>query len=292
MAGIVDEIKRYFNEGDATARLILINLGVYVAYLMVAIFSGLFQANWSSYFIDWTALPSDLGKLVFRPWTVISYMFLHQGFMHIFFNMLWLYFSGRIFTEYMGGKRLIATYLLGGLIGGALYVISYNVFPGLTEFAAISNNRGASAGVMAIVLAAATYAPNLRVRLFFVLDLKLWMIAALALLSDLIYLGDGNNIGGHIAHLGGAAFGYLMARQLQNGRDITEGFNGFMDNVVNLFKPKPNVKKVYTNKSSRSKSTAIDNQDKMDAILDKISKSGYDSLSKEEKDYLFKIGKE
>jgi len=295
MSGIREEIRNSFQQGDALTRLILINLGVFVLFLLLRIVGFLFKIPMSEAFSQWTALPSNLGTLVTRPWTLITYMFLHEGFLHILFNMLWLFFAGRLFMEYMGGRRLLSTYILGGLAGGILYIVAYNLFPIFSEAVVISNNRGASAGVMAIVIGVATYAPRYPVKIFFTFNAQLWMIAAAALLMDLIYLGDGNNAGGHIAHLGGALFGYLSVRQLKNGQDWTEGFSTFMDNIATWFKPKPKIKKVYTNVKTRNdyqyKERKAHNQQRMDEILDKISRSGYESLSKEEKDYLFKIGK-
>ena len=293
---ILEDIKRSFREGDALTKLILANLTVFVLVLLLKIFSFLLQTNILYWFIEFTALPSYLPKLATRPWTFFTYMFLHEGFLHILFNMLWLFFAGRLFMEYLGGKRLMNVYLLGGLIGGLLYVIFYNVFPSFRDVLIDSNNRGASAGVMAIVVAIATYRPQYPVKLFFVINVPLWGVAALALLLDLTNLGEGVNAGGHIAHLGGAAFGFLFARQILAGKDITTWFGKIMDSIVNLFKRKPKVRKVYSNKRRMSDATfnqqkAAD-KDRMDQILDKISRSGYDSLSKDEKDFLFKIGKE
>ncbi|WP_417609143.1 rhomboid family intramembrane serine protease [Owenweeksia hongkongensis] len=294
MSGIREEIRTSFKQGDALTRLILVNLAVFVVFLLLRIIGFLFQIQLADIFTQWTALPSNLGTLATRPWTLFTYMFLHEGFLHILFNMLWLYFGGRLFMEYMGGRRLLSTYILGGLAGGILYIIAYNLFPSFSEAVIISNNRGASAGVMAIVIGVATYAPRYPVKIFFTLNAQLWMIAAAALLMDLIYLGDGNNAGGHIAHLGGALFGYLSVSQLKNGKDWTEGFSKFMDNIANWFKPKPKMKTVYTNTSKKAnyREKQVHNQQRMDEILDKISRSGYESLSKEEKDYLFKIGKD
>lgn len=294
MSGIREEIKTSFKHGDALTRLILINLGVFVLVLLLRIVGFLFKAPLLETFSEWTALPSNLSTLITRPWTLFTYMFLHEGFLHILFNMLWLFFAGRLFMEYMGGRRLLSTYLLGGLAGGILYILAYNIFPIFSEAVAISNNRGASAGVMAIVIGVAAYAPRYPVKVFFTINAQLWMIAAAALLMDLIYLGDGNNAGGHIAHLGGALFGYLSTKQLKQGNDWTEGFSKFMDNIANWFKPKPKIRKVYTNtRSDRNyKERQVHSQQRMDEILDKISRSGYESLSKEEKDYLFKIGKD
>lgn len=298
MSSIKEDITQTFKQGDALSRLILINIGVYVFYLIVRILSLLTETGLSQWFTAFTALPSDLLTLATRPWTMVTYMFLHQSFLHIFFNMLWLYFAGRLFMEYFGGKRLISVFLIGGLIGGLLYVLFYNVFPAFSEAVAISNNRGASAGVMAIVVAIATYNPRFPVRLFFVVTVPLWGIAVGFLLLDLIGLGDGENAGGRIAHLGGAAFGYFMARAYRDGRDITEGFSQLLDRLSKWFKPQPKMTKVYSKKGPKRSSSAgrkgnpKQDQARMDEILDKISRSGYDSLSKEEKDHLFKIGKE
>ena len=294
MSGIRNQIRTSFTEGDALTRLILVNLGVYLFYILLKITGYLFRIPLAETFIEWTALPSNLHTLATRPWTLFTYMFLHEGFLHILFNLLWLYFAGRLFIEYMGGRRLLSTYLLGGLIGGLLYVAAYNIFPIFKEVVLISNNRGASAGVMAILIGVAAYAPNYPVRLFFTLEVKFWIVAAAALFMDLIYLGDGNNAGGHIAHLGGAAFGYFSIKQLRHGHDWTEGFSKMMDGLVNFFKPRPKIRKVYTNvrKERNFQTRQANNQQKMDDILDKISRSGYDSLSKDEKDYLFKIGKD
>lgn len=294
MSAVIDDIKQYFRTGGALNQLIMINLGVYVLFLVLRILSFLLQVNLSDSFIDFTALPSDLLRLATRPWTLVSYMFLHEGFMHILFNMLWLFFGGQLFLQYFGGRRLISTYLIGGLLGGFLYVLFYNLFPAFSDVVAISTNRGASAGVMAVIFAIATYNPRFPVRLFFVLTVPLWGIAIVALLTDLIALGDGNNAGGSIAHLGGALFGYLMANTYKKGNDLTEGFSSILDRLANLRKPKSKLKTVYSGGSKRKaspKSTGSD-EAKLNRILDKISKSGYDSLSKDEKDHLFKFGKD
>lgn len=295
MSRLTEEIKRNFKEGDGLSKLILINLGVYAFIVLLNITSYLFQYPLNDVIIKWLALPSDLVTLATRPWTLVSYMFLHEGFLHILFNLLWLYFSGRIFIEYMGSRKLIGLYILGGLGGGILYIIFYNVFPIFSEAVSLSTNRGASAGVMAIIAAIATYRPNFIVRLIFNLELKLWILAAVAVASDLIFLPD-SNPGGHIAHLGGAAIGYLFGRQILKNKDITEGINGIIDSLVNFFKPRPKIKKVYSSPKSRTSPTrsasASANQDKVNEILDKISKSGYESLSKQDKDFLFRFGKD
>lgn len=296
MASIIDDIKLSFKSGDALTRLILANLAVYVAFLLLRILSFLFQANISGFFIGFTALPSDLITLATRPWTLVTYMFLHEGFLHILFNMLWLFFGGKLFLEYFGSRRLISTYLMGGILGGILYVLFYNVFPAFSNVVSLSNNRGASAGVMAVIFAIATYNPRFPVRIFFIATVPLWGVAAFALLTDLIGLGDGANAGGRIAHIGGAAFGFFMARFYREGRDLTDGFSGLLDRLTNLFKAKPKLKTVYSsggfNKGYRNKKSPVNDETRLNQILDKISTSGYDSLSKDEKEHLFKFGKD
>jgi len=303
MSSIKDDILDSFRRGDMLTRLILINIAVFVLYLLISIIGRLFQVDLAYHFIQWTALPSNLLKFVTRPWTLISYMFLHQGFMHILFNLLILFFTGRIFMEYMGNRKMLSIYLMGGIAGGLLYILFYNIFPAFTDVLETSNNRGASAAVMAVMIAAATYAPRLPVKLFFVLNIEFRWVALLILLMDLINLGEGNNMGGHLAHLGGAAVGYIAVQQMRKGNDITEGFSGIIDSIANWFKPKPKIHKVYSKGSKKKgqgsrKNTSVyssaeqkASQARMDEILDKISRSGYESLSKEEKEYLFKIGR-
>lgn len=296
MPGIGEDIKRHFQQGDFLTRLIIVQVAVYLVYVILRIISTLTQTGIAAFFIEFTALPSDLLKLATRPWTLVTYMFLHQGFFHIFFNLLWLYFGGRLFMEYFGGKRLLSTFLIGGLLGGLLYVLFYNVFPAFSETVAISNNRGASAGVMAIIIAIATYQPRFPVRLFFVVTVPLWGIAAGFVLLDLIGLGEGTNAGGRIAHLGGAAFGYFLARYYRRGVDLTQGFSQLLDRFFDLFSASPRLKTVHKKPKHSSgkmrRPSTTPSQQQMDEILDKISRSGYDSLTKEEKDQLFKIGKE
>ncbi|QNR24631.1 rhomboid family intramembrane serine protease [Croceimicrobium hydrocarbonivorans] len=291
-----DQIKYQYRSGGALNQLIMINLAVFILYLILNVLSFLFQINISGLFISFMALPSDLGTLATRPWTLITYMFLHQGFWHIFSNLIWLYLFGRIFLEYFGGRRLIATYLLGGLIGGAFYVLSYNIFPVFAQAVAESTNRGASAGVMAVVFGIAIYNPRYPIRIL-ILSIPLWGVAAFALLMDLIALGEGNNAGGHLAHIAGAAFGYFMAKSYGSGRDLTAGLSSLLDRLANLFKPKPKLRKVYSKGNSKSTSSPKSSgkrgdEERLNHILEKINRSGYDSLSKDEKDHLFKFGKD
>lgn len=290
-----DQIKQQFKQGDGLIKLILVNLGVFFLLIILNLVSFLFKGNITPFVVDVLALPSNLGKFALRPWTIITYMFFHQGFFHLLVNMVMLYFSGVLFKEFLGTRKLVSYYILGGIAGGLLYVLFYNVFPIFEESVGLSNNRGASAGVMAVIIAVATFRPQMPVRLFFLLEVKLWVVAVLFLVLDLVNLPV-ENPGGHIAHLGGALFGYLAMSQYKKGKDITEGFSQFLNNIQNWFKAKPKVRKVYSNPSGNARpnrSTDSTQKDKkMDEILDKISRSGYDSLSKSEKDFLFKIGRD
>lgn len=294
MSSLTDQIKEQFEQGSYLIRLIYLNVGVFLVMLLFRMISFLVTGDAESfaYYIRlWLALPSDPIMFITRPWTIFTYMFMHAGFWHLFWNMLILFFSGRIFMEYLGEKRLLTVFIYGGLAGGMLFFILYNISPAFTTGVPLV---GASAGVVAVLVAAATYVPQMEVRLFGIIPIKLWMIAALSVVSYVAGV-TGSNSGGHLAHLGGAALGYVFVTQLRKGNDWSEGFIKLTNTIEGWFKPKSPLKKVYTNTAgdyrSNSKKTAQNDQAKMDAILDKISKSGYDKLSKDEKDFLFKFGK-
>lgn len=264
-----------------------------VANILVFLVDGLLKALMAFSLSNWFLLPKDFIEFIGQPWSLVTYSFFHAGFMHIFWNMVMLYFSSRIFLNLFDGQRFLNVYFLGVIVGGLVFLFSYNVFPTLlnTNTALI----GASAGVTAVLIFVCTYIPNQEVRVFF-FNVKLWYIGVFFVLVDLIQIPYGGNIGGRLAHLGGAFLGYIYARQLMNGKDIGGGFAKLMKGIANLFKPKKKspLKTVYKKQSADSKA-AYDRQArqrKIDTILDKISKSGYESLSKEEKDFLFKAGKE
>lgn len=297
-----NDLKLKYHTASAIERLIAINLIVFVFFGLISGVASLMQ--WKFTFVtDWLVLFMDLDQYWYKPWTIVTYAFLHAGLGHIFFNMIVLYFSGKFFVDFFNGKRAWTVYLLGGICGALLFMISYNLFPALVALGKSKAHYliGASASVMAILIAVATKVPNLRVRLLFVGSVKFWHIAAFFVVLDLIQINPGT-AGTHLSHLGGALFGYVYASQLKKGNDIGVGFEKFMDWIVGLFKPskKSPLKTVHksTNKKTTqkakvsSKETKNDHQQKVDAILDKISKSGYESLTKEEKDFLFKVGKE
>lgn len=273
-------------------KLIAINVAVFIINALSVFLLGLR----SDVVMKWFELPKDFFDFIVQPWSLVTYSFFHGGIWHLFWNMLVLYFAARIFLNLFGPRRFVNVYFLGVIFGGLLFLLSYNVFPALIgiQTALI----GASAGVTAVLIFVCTYIPNQEVRLIF-FNIKLWYLGVFIVLIDLIQIPTSGNAGGHLAHLGGALLGYLYARQLLHGKDIGDGFSKMLDSLSNLFsgrKKKPPLKTVYRNKQSKS-SRAVNydkesRQRKIDGILDKISKSGYESLSKAEKDFLFKAGKE
>lgn len=298
MASILDDLKRSYHSGNMVTRLIFFNVGVFVLLSLIRVFGFFYQSNFLGVVIPWIAGSSNWETMLFRPWTIISYMFVHEGLLHLFFNMIMLWFSGRLFGDLLGDRRLVAVYFYGGIAGFLLYFISYNVFPVFSG--AESTIIGASASVIAILVAIATYNPNMEVRLILIGNVKIKFIAIFFVALDVLFL-DGGNTGGRLAHLGGALFGFSYARSLQQGNDWANGFYSFVDFFRDLIKPKPKMKvassksraKGATRKSatqSRSKEE-VSQQKKIDQILDKISQSGYDSLTKAEKEFLFNASK-
>lgn len=267
-----------------------------VVNVIVFIVDGLLKTLLGVAIMSWFELPKDFSIFITQPWSIVSYSFFHGSLGHVFWNMMLLYFSGRIFLNLFGNKRFLNVYFLGVIAGGLTFLLSYNVFPTLIH--TNTSLIGASAGVTAILIFICAYIPNQEVRLF-IINVKLWYIGAFVVLTDLIQIPTSGNVGGHLAHLGGAALGYFYARQLLNGTDIGSGFEKLVDGIANIFRKKEKkspLKTVYR-KESVKKQTKPDyakesKQRKVDGILDKISKSGYESLSQEEKDFLFKAGKE
>ncbi|WP_075603272.1 rhomboid family intramembrane serine protease [Saccharicrinis aurantiacus] len=290
---IVDEIKESFKQGGALTRLIYINLGVFVVirviYAILALMGG---GDLGDLIISWLSVPAHPSALLFRPWTIITYMFLHYDFLHILFNMLYLYWFGRLFLNYFNPRQLLGVYFMGGIAGAALYILSYNIFPGLNSVAPSAVMMGASASVMAILFATARYAPNVKVHLMFLGPVKLMHIALVLFILDLISISSMSNTGGHLAHIGGALFGVFYASRLQKGKDTTLRFNRWMDKVVTLFSRKNHMKVTHSSKKRpmsdmEYNSRKNNNQHNVDRILDKIKSKGYDSLSDEEKRTLF-----
>jgi len=293
---IGDEIKRAFSNGTSLTKLILINLAVFLVVKLVNVFLFLFlEAGSEDFLINSLALPADLSALAKKPWTAISYMFLHNGLFHILFNMLWLYWFGRIFLEYLDQKKLLSVYVIGGLAGGAFYILCYNLFPAFAPAVPQSIALGASAAVLAVVVTIAFYAPDYKITLMFVGAVKIKHIALVSIVIDILSI-QSDNAGGHLAHLGGAMFGLAYAWQIRKGKDMTAGFSRFMDKLFSIFKPRPKLRVKYKRPSNSEtdlefNTRKVDEQKEIDRILEKISKSGYSALTKEEKELLFKSSK-
>jgi len=295
---IIDEIKESFRKGTTLHKLIYLNLGLFLAVQIVKIVLLLSNSNnLFPDFLNYLAVPANLEVLARRPWTLITYMFLHEGFIHILFNLLWLYWFGTVFIQELGLKKLLSTYLLGGLTGGILYVVFYNVFPVFAGVKEGSIALGASASVMAVVVATATYQPDRKMHLVLIGPIKIVYIAlAMFILTSMVDFSV--NTGGKIAHIGGALSGFLFAHYYRRGKDITKGFDRTMDSIATWFKPGKEKLKVTYKRSAEQKRPTDDKaykqqkvaeQKEIDQILDKISKAGYDSLTSREKEMLFKM---
>ena len=292
---IIDNIKLTFKQGSSLTKLIYINASVFVLLKLTLILLLLFNIS-GSIILSYLAIPASLTQLVYRLWTPLTYMFLHEGFLHIFFNMFTLFWFGKIFLMYFSEKQLTGLYLIGGLLAALVYVIAYNIFP----YYALTLNQsillGASGSIMAIILATAFRAPDMELQLLFLGNIKLKYIAIFFVLTSLFGITSTNG-GGELAHLGGALAGYLFFVSLRQGTDLTKGVSRILDTVSNLFGPRKLKIKPNPNRRNSTLSDAEFNMNKarkmaeIDRILDKIKTSGYESLSTEEKKRLFEQGK-
>jgi membrane associated rhomboid family serine protease len=283
---ILDDLKLQYKTGGMVQKLIFWNIGCFLLSLVFfySFSVGKFQIPY------WIALSSDLGTFIKTPWTLVTFNFFHYGFFHLIFNLLVLHFAGRLFSTYFTDRQLLGVYILGGVFSGITFILSYIVI------AKVGLLVGASGAIMAILLSATTYAPFMLLRIPLIGIVKLWHVTFVILLLDLIQLPL-DNTGGHIAHLGGALFGFLYIKLLQSGTDLSKGILMILDFFVKVSKPKKKTpfKKVHRNTTKKAVNSFQDYKDltqkQIDDILDKISKSGYDSLTKEEKEFLFKAGK-
>jgi len=280
---------KMLHSGSKVMMLVWINILVYLAMYVPAVIEQLFTGFGHSVILteasEYLALPSYLPKLLHRAWTPLTYMFVHAGVFHILFNMLWLYWMGQIFEEYLGNKRTIGVYILGGLTGAFFFVASYNLLPMFTqhpEIVALSSDVGASAAIMAIIIATATLLPDYTLYMMFIGPVKLKWLALFFVIVDFLGI-TGLNAGGEISHLGGALFGFIYIKQLQRGNDMA-AFIGA------LFKKRPKLK--VAAKSNLKNASNKPRQEDVDRILDKISQTGYESLSKQEKEILFRASKD
>jgi len=285
---ILDDLKLQYRLGGIAMRVIYWNIACFIISLIFFYQFSIGQFD----FPTWIALSSDPQVFMFKPWTFLTYAFFHDGFFHLLFNMMVLNFASSLFLTYFTQKQYLGLYILSALFAGVAFALSFYL-------SNISGSIvGASAAIMAILVAATTYSPLMNVRLFLFGNVKLWHITAVILVLDLMQFRLGN-MGGHISHLAGAFFGFIYIKLLQNGTDLSIIVSKTLDFFANLFRKSPStpftkVHKNYKKPTERSTSRIVTKdktQQQIDEILDKISQSGYDCLTKEEKEFLFKAGK-
>ncbi len=308
LSSVWEDVKREYNYGNMITRIIIINVSIFVLINLVRIIlwasnGGVLPGIYKD-IVHFLSMSSDGWFILTHPWVIITSIFLHEGLWHILFNMLFLYWFGRIVGDFIGNHRILPIYLLGGLIGNAFFFLSANLFAygGDATIYAL----GASGGVMAIVVASGTLSPDYRMRLILIGEVKLKYIVLVLVFLDLIGLASNVNTGGHFAHLGGAMFGWFFIHALRQGIDLSEGVNRILrklnPNIPSSPAKKPKQSKVpfmvFKNKEKTKDSAegshssdSVDHQKKLDAILEKIKASGYESLSQEEKEFLFQASK-
>ncbi|GAB3539701.1 rhomboid family intramembrane serine protease [Spirosoma fluminis] len=302
MSGLLDDFRSEFNKPNNTlVQLILINTVVFLVLLLAKV--SLTMAEKKIVYdliLEQLTIPGSITTFLHRPWTLITYFFSHEEIFHILYNMLFLYWFGRLIDEYLGSRRLIGLYIMGGLAGGLLFLAMYNLVPYFESRVQLAHMLGASAAAFSVAVGAATLLPNYTFHLLFFGPVRIkYIVFFFVILS--IAQSAGANAGGNLAHLGGAIMGFCYVKLLQSGTDLGRPIYWIVDGWSNLLKPKPAVKVSYRQRSSASTqastyatagSTAsaisTPDQDEVDTILDKISRSGYESLTREEKQKLFR----
>lgn len=281
MKDIFNQIIYKYKNGSTVEQLILINVVVFILTYFIGGMSSLFNHS-ENVFYELFALPANFNSFLSKPWTIITYGFMHSGFIHLLFNLITLYYMGNLFVDFFIPKKILTFYLMGTIIGGILFMLGYSYFPALQN--TNSTLVGASSGIMAILIGLTTHMPNYEIKFRFIGYVKLLVISLIFIAWDLISLGT-SNTGGHLAHLGGALYGFF-AVYYKNSFKFSNPFSG-------LFQKKSPLKTSYKSKIKRNNTNVNNNdtQQKINVILDKISKSGYESLSKAEKDFLFQQGK-
>ncbi len=294
-ANIMKQLSVFFRSKSVLPKLMFVNFAIWIFISFLNVIGYLFNKEGLVFVftMKYFAIPSNIEILITKPWTIITYMFLHIEFFHILFNMMWLYWFGLIFLEFLSQKKLFFTYILGGISGAVFYVVAYNIFPAFSNTLINSMALGASASVFAIVFAVSFYSPNYVINLLFLGKVKIIYIALVSIVMD-VFMISSSNAGGHIAHIGGAFYGLCFALVLKkNFRfDLSA-----LRNILTIFKPEKKFK--YKNVSNNKRVFTDDEyniqralkQKRMDEILDKISKHGYDKLTKEEKEFLFQVSK-
>ena len=299
---IIDDVKRTFQSGNMVSKLIIINVAVFLFVLIIGIFLKQGDPNAAAYqwLIKNLAVSSEGMTILRKPWTLVSHMFLHEGLWHLAWNMLLFYWFGRIVGDFIGDRKILPIYILGGLAGILVYFIAAKI-----GVVGSSIALGASAAVMAVISTAACLSPNYMMRLLIIGDVSIKYIVLFLIILDLVGISNMDNTGGHIAHLGGVAFGALFVYLLRNGFDLADGFNEFISQVKSIFQKKEKKTKkspltvkhsaVRKSKSSGRGSSRSDAsmpfEEKLDRILEKIKSEGYDNLTGEEKEFLFQASK-
>lgn len=292
---ILEDLKLQFKIGDVLTKLIFWNIAFFAIPSVVLGILPLFKVNID--YLNYVSLSTNPNDLLLKPWSIFSYAFCHSSILHILFNLIMLNFAGRLFLIFFNQKQLLSLYFVGSLFAGFVFLLSYMFFPALANVN--TELVGASASVMAILFATVTYSPLMNIRLLLFGNVKLWHIALILIVIDLFQLPR-ENTGGHLAHIGGAFFGYIYIRLLKNGTDICNWFTLIIDAFSSIFgsrksKPFKKVHRTYKAPAEKRVSKIVTKdkvQQQIDEILDKISQSGYDSLSSEEKEFLFKAGKQ
>ena len=283
-------LKYRYNNLDVFGKIITINV---IVFFVDVLLTKVFKLK----IVDYFQLPPDFWNFILQPWSLISYGFLHTGIWHLLFNMLFLFYLSNVASNLFRTKMVLNIFILGIISGGLAFLAVSNIIPTRILGSNYGNLVGASAGVGALLMFVADYLPDSQIRLFNTFNVKWMHIAIFFLTLDVIRIFMGINQGGYVAHIGGYLLGYLYAANLKKGRDIGTGFERLMDSLMSWFRPKSNLKTVHRKTSSKptkrkSRSKTSDKQKKIDAILDKISKSGYDSLTAKEKQFLFEASKD
>ena len=295
-----ERLKSLFKSQPALSQLILVNVGVWFALSLVQLVGFLLQTPgtqgdqfWLETVLQWIGVPAYIPNLLLHPWTIITYMFVHEGLWHLFFNMIWLFWFGKIFMEFMPGKRIYYLYLLGGISGALTFILAYNMFPVFQDSLQLSTTIGASAAVLAITVATAVLVPDYSVNLMFLGPVKIKYIAFFTVVLDVLMIRSGN-AGGHFAHIGGAISGALYVLFLRTNLVHNPGLTKLKSLLISFIKPRK-LHKVYSTgrplTDEEYNRIKLQKQQKIDLILEKISRSGYSSLSSEEKDILFNSSK-
>lgn len=295
MANIITDLRNRFLRADIALRFIYVNIAVFLLTALADIVM-LLTGHGHFIYLRWAECPADFGTLLRQPWSLVTYMFLHADVWHILFNMLWLYWFGRLFLGFFSARHLRGLYVLGGIAGAALYMLAYNLFPYFEDAVYSSYLLGASASVLAIVVATAVREPDYPVQFMFIGTVRLKYVAVFMVALDLLFM-TADNAGGHLAHLGGALAGWWFASGLAKGRDVTKWLNAALDFCSGRWHrapKKPKMKVHYGDKQKDYEFNARKKQrsDEIDRILDKLRKSGYGSLTEEEKKSLFDASKQ